>query len=101
MVITIIAETYRCEAEKFTDSPLLHKTSKKQKDTSDSKPEMDESRTLQVSTNPESNTGSDSAPGISQMKFCVPVFGVLSIILSPVLPRGIFPKYLDKALEIL
>ena len=58
------------EAEKFTESPQLHKTSKKQEDTSDSKPQSDEGQPQQASTNPESNTGSDSAPGISQMKLC-------------------------------
>ena len=59
-----------CEAEKFTEMWSLHKTSKKQQDTSDSKPESDEGQTQQASTNPESNTRSDSAPGISQMKLC-------------------------------
>ena len=29
---------------------------------------------------------------------CVPNFGVLLIIFFPILPRGVFPKYLDKAL---
>ena len=77
------------EAEKFTESPPLHKTSKKQEDTSDSKPQSDEGQPQQASTNPESNTGSDSALGISQMnRNCVPNFGVLSIIFS----QGPFSK---------
>ena len=42
-----------CESEKFTDSPSLHKTSKKQEDISDSKPESDEGQTQQASTNTE------------------------------------------------
>ena len=46
------------EAEKFNDSPSLHKTSKKQEDISDSKTESGQSQ--QVSTNPESNSWSDS-----------------------------------------
>ena len=64
---------YRVQAarwQKFSDSPSLHKTSKKQEDTSNSKPEMDKGQTQQTLTNPESNTGSDSAPAISQMKLC-------------------------------
>ena len=48
------------EAEKFKDSPSLRKTSKKQEDISDSKPELDEGQSQQVSTSPESNTWSDS-----------------------------------------
>ena len=62
------------EAEEFKDLSSLRKTSKKQEDTSDSKPESDNGQSQQVSTNPESNTWSDSdistsEPILKKVKF--------------------------------
>ena len=88
----------RWEAEKFTESPSLHKTAKKQEATSNSKPEQDEGQTQQASTNLESNTGSNSAPGIFQNEIMFPIL-VYCQYFFPNFSQGLFPKYLDKALQ--